>query len=113
MARFQSRERAQSEIVLLDMATFRSASTLLSSDGTRTPGTAALFAEPARKGGTPPWAGDFRPANGTGNGPKNAVGKTFTLELPDGNSGKVVVQGLKNGKGGVILALMGEDAPPF
>src|SRR3954462_9616343 len=45
------------------MATYRSASVLVSSDGTRTPGTAALFAEPARKGGTPPWAGDFRPAN--------------------------------------------------
>jgi hypothetical protein len=95
------------------MATYRSASVLLSSDGTRTPGTAALFAEPARKGGTPPWAGDFRPANGAGNVPKNAVGKTFTLELPDGSTGKVVVQSLKSGKGGVVLALMGEDAPPF
>ncbi|MBB2948879.1 hypothetical protein FB565_008665 [Actinoplanes lutulentus] len=95
------------------MATFRSASVLLSSDGTRTPGTAALFAEPARKGGVPPWAGDFRPANSAGNGPKNAVGKTFTLELPDGSTGKVVVQSLKSGKGGVVLALMGEDAPPF
>ena len=69
--------------------------------------------EPARKGGTPPWAGDFRPANSAGNGPKNAVGKTFTLELPDGSTGKVVVQSLKSGKGGVMLALMGEDAPPF
>jgi hypothetical protein len=113
MARFQSRERAQSEIVLLDMATFRSASTLLSSDGTRIPGTAALFTEPGREGGTPPWAGDFRPANGAGNGPKNTVGKTFTLELPDGSTGKVVVQSLKSGKGGVTLALLGEDAPPF
>jgi hypothetical protein len=95
------------------MATYRSAAVLLSSDGTRTPGTAALFAEPARKGGTPPWAGDFRPANSAGNGPKNAVGKTFTLELPDGSTGKVVVQSLKSGKGGVVLALMGQDAPPF
>jgi hypothetical protein len=34
------------------------------------------------------------------------------LELPDGSTGKVVVQS-KNGKGGVVLALMGEDAPPF
>jgi hypothetical protein len=113
MARFPSPEQAPSAIALLHMATFRSASTLLSADGTRTPGTAALFSEPARKGGTPPWAGDFRLANGSGNGPKNAVGKTFTLELPDGSTGKVVVQSLKNGKGGVILALMGEDAPPF
>jgi len=113
MARFSSRERAQSEIALLHMATYRSASTLLSSDGTRTPGTAALFTEPGRKGGTPPWAGDFRPANSAGNGPKNPVGRTFTLELPDGSTGKVVVQSLKSGKGGVTLALMGEDAPPF
>jgi hypothetical protein len=95
------------------MATYRSDSVLLASDGTRTPGRAALFAEPARKGGTPPWAGDFRPAASAGNGPKNAVGKTFTLELPDGSTGKVVVQGIKRGKGGVVLALMGEDAPPF
>lgn len=106
-------QRAQSGIALLYMATYRSASVLLSSDGTRTPGTAALFVEPARKGGIPPWAGDFRPANSAGNGPKNAVGKTFTLELPDGSTGKVVVQSLKRGKGGVVLALMGEDAPPF
>ena len=65
------------------------------------------------QGWDPPWAGDFRPANSAGNGPKNAVGKTFTLELPDGSTGKVVVQSLKSGKGGVVLALMGEDAPPF
>jgi hypothetical protein len=84
------RARAQSGIALRYMATYRSASVLVSSDGTRTPGTAALFAEPARKGGTPPWAGDFRLANSAGNGPKNAVGKTFTLELPDGSTGKVV-----------------------
>lgn len=95
------------------MATFRSASVLLAADGTRISGTAALFAEPARKGGTPPWAGDFRLANDAGNGPKNAVGKTFTLELPDGSTGKVVVQNLKSGKGGIVLALMGQDAPPF
>src|SRR3954454_7814899 len=104
---------AQFGIALPYMATYRSASVLLSMDGTRTPGTAALFSEPARKGGIPPWAGDFRPANGSGNGPKDAVGKTFTLEMPDGRTGKVVVQGLKSGKGGVVLALMGEDAPPF
>jgi hypothetical protein len=95
------------------MATFRSASTLISSDGTRTLGTAALFTEPGRKGATPPWAGDFRPANDAGNGPKEAVGKTYTLELPDGRTGKVVVQNRKSGKGGVTLALMGVDAPPF
>jgi hypothetical protein len=95
------------------MATFRSAATLLSSDGTRTPGTAALFTEPGRQGGIRPWAGDFRLANGAGNGPKDAVGKTFTLELPDGSTGKVVVQSVKSGKGGVMLALMGQDAPPF
>ena len=87
MAQFPSPHRAQSAIALRYMATYRSASTLLSSDGTRTPGTAALFTEPGRKGGTPPWAGDFRPANGPGNVPKNAVGRTFTLELPDGSTG--------------------------
>ena len=112
-AQLSWREAVQSGIALPYMATYRSACVLLSSDGTRTPGTAALFTEPARKGGTPPWAGDFRPANSAGNGPKNAVGKTFTLELPDGSTGKVVVQSLKSGKGGVVLALMGEDAPPF
>jgi len=95
------------------MATYRSASTLISSDGTRTPGTAALFAEPGRKGGIPPWAGDFRPANGAGIIGADAVGKAFMLELPGGGTGKVVVQALKNGKGGLTLVLMGEDAPPF
>ncbi|MCO8271557.1 hypothetical protein M1L60_13235 [Actinoplanes sp. TRM 88003] len=95
------------------MATYRTASTLLSSDGTRTQGTAALFSEPGRKGGTPPWAGDFRPANDAVDLGKSAVGQTFTLELPDGSTGKVVVQSLKSGRGGVTLALMGEDAPPF
>lgn len=95
------------------MPTFRSASTLLSSAGTRIPGTVALFTEPGRKGGVPPWAGDFRPADGAGVIPENVVGKTFILELADGSSGRVVVQSLKRGKGGVTLALMGEDTPPF
>ena len=95
------------------MATYRSASTLISSDGTRTPGTAALFAEPGRKGGFPPWAGDYRPANDVAVLGTDAVGKPFTLELPDGSTGKVVVQGLKKGRGGLTVALMGEDAPPF
>jgi hypothetical protein len=94
------------------MATYRSAAALLSSDGTRTPGTAALFTEPGRGGRINPWAGDFRPATDAAS-PKDAVGKTFTLELPDGSTGKVVVQSLKTGKGGVTLALMGEDAAPF
>ena len=95
------------------MATYRTASTLLSSDGTRISGTAALFTEPGHKDGSRPWAGDFRPADGAGHVGKSAVGRTFTLELPDGSSGKVVVQSLKTGKGGLTLALMGEDAPPF
>ncbi|MEU8821601.1 hypothetical protein [Actinoplanes sp. NPDC048796] len=95
------------------MTTYRTASILVSSDGTLTPGTAALFAEPGRKGATPLWAGDFRPANDARKIDENAVGKTFTLQLPDGSTGKVVVQRLKSGKGGVTLALMGEDAPPF
>jgi hypothetical protein len=100
------------DIVLLDMATYRSAAALLSADGTRTPGTAALFTEPGRKGRVPPWAGDFRPATDSGV-PKGAVGKTFTLELPDGRTGKVLVQSVKGGKGGVTLALLGEDLAPF
>jgi hypothetical protein len=85
---------------------------LLSEDGTRTPGTVALFTEPGRKGGIPPWAGDFRPAADSPD-IKNAVGKTLTLEMPDGRSGKVVVQGLKGGSKNAVLALMGEDQAPF
>ena len=94
------------------MATYRSAAVLLSADGTRTPGTAALFTEPGRKGHIAPWAGDFRPAS---DAPaiKNAVGKTLTLELPDGRTGKVLVQSLKSGKNGITVALMGEDLAPF
>jgi hypothetical protein len=106
------RERGRRDIASLNMATFRSAAVLLSADGTRTSGTAALFTEPGKRGGVPPWAGDFRPATSAGS-PKNAVGKTFTLELPDGRTGRVVVQGLKTGKGGITLALMGEDVAPF
>jgi hypothetical protein len=94
------------------MATYRSPAVLLSADGTRTSGTAALFTEPGRKGGIPPWAGDFRPAADSPD-ISNAVGKTLTLEMPDGRSGKVVVQGRKGGSKNVILALMGEDQPPF
>lgn len=95
------------------MPTYRTASTLLSSEGIRTEGTVALFTEPGRRGGIRPWAGDFRPADGAGNIGDDVVGRTFTLELPDGSTGKVVVQSRKNGKGGVTLALMGQDTPPF
>src|SRR5436305_5155841 len=42
------------------MATYRSPAVLRSADGTVVSGTAALFTEPARKGGIAPWAGDFR-----------------------------------------------------
>jgi hypothetical protein len=94
------------------MATYRSSAALLSADGTRTPGTVALFTEPGHGGRVPPWAGDFRPAADS-RGPKDAVGRTFTLEMPDGRTGKVVVQRLKTGKGGVTLALLGEDLAPF
>jgi hypothetical protein len=94
------------------MATYRSPAVLLSADGTRMSGTVALFAEPARKGGVPPWAGDFRPA-ADANSIKNAVGATLTLEMPDGRSGKVVVQSLKGGTKAGVLALMGKDLPPF
>ena len=94
------------------MATYRSPAVLLSADGTRTPGTVALFTEPGRKGGTAPWAGDFRVAADSPD-IKNAVGKTLTLEMPDGRSGKVVVQSLKGGSKSTILALMGEGLAPF
>jgi hypothetical protein len=94
------------------MATYRSAAVLLSADGTRTPGTAALFTEPGRKGRIAPWAGDFRPATDSA-AIKDVVGKSLTLELPDGRTGKVVVQSVKSGKGGTTLALMGEDVAPF
>ena len=94
------------------MATYRSPAVLLFTDGTRTSGTVALFTEPARKGGIAPWAGDFRPA-ADARAIKNPVGKTLTLEMPDGRSGKVVVQSLKGGSKNVVLALLGEDLAPF
>jgi hypothetical protein len=103
---------SRSDISLLDMATFRSAAALLSADGTRTPGTVALFTEPSRGGKIPPWAGDFRPATDS-RSPKDAVGRTFTLEMPDGRTGKVVIQSSKVGKNGMTLALLGEDSAPF
>lgn len=94
------------------MATYRSPAILLSTDGTRTSGTAALFTEPARKGGIAPWAGDFRLANDAKR-LKNPVGMTLTLEMPDGRSAKVVVQGLKGGSKNTVLALLGEGPAPF
>lgn len=99
-------------ISLADMATYRTTAVLLSADGVRTPGTAALFTEPGAKGRTPPWAGDFRPAADAA-GIKVVTGTALLLELPDGRSGKVVVQSIKRGKGGVTLALLGEDLAPF
>jgi hypothetical protein len=94
------------------MATYRSPAVLRSVDGAATSGTVALFAEPARKGGIPPWAGDFRPA-ADANSIKNPVGKTLTLEMPDGRSAKVLVQSLKGGSKATILALLGEGVAPF
>ncbi|GAA2399442.1 hypothetical protein Cme02nite_08340 [Catellatospora methionotrophica] len=94
------------------MATYRSPAVLLSADGTRTSGTAALFSEPGRKGGLRPWAGDFRVATESA-GVEIPVGMALTLEMPDGRSGKVVVQSRKGGSKNTILALMGEDQAPF
>ena len=39
-----------------------------------------------RNGRIAPWAGDFRPATDA-RSPKDAVGKTFTLEMPDAVQG--------------------------
>jgi hypothetical protein len=75
-------------------------------------GTAALFTEPARKGGVPPWAGDFRPA-ADAKRIKDPVGKTLTLEMPDGRSASVLVQRQKGGTKAPVLALLGEDEAPF
>jgi hypothetical protein len=94
------------------MATYRSSAVLVSADGTRTSGSAALFTEPGRKGGIPPWAGDFRIAAGS-TAIKNPVGKMLTLEMPDGRSAKVVVQSLKGGSKNTVLALLGEGVAPF
>lgn len=94
------------------MATYRSPAVLLSADGTRMLGTAALFTEPGRKGGIAPWAGDFRLAADSAS-IKDPVGKTLTLEMPDGRSAKVVVQSLKGGSKNTVLALMGEGLAPF
>jgi hypothetical protein len=94
------------------MATYRSPAVLLSADGTRVSGTAALFTEPGRKGGIPPWAGDFRLAADSSR-IKNPVGKTLTLEMPDGRCGTVVVQRLKGGSKNTVLALLGEGLAPF
>jgi hypothetical protein len=93
------------------MATFRSTAVLLSTDGSRTSGTAALFTEPAGKSGVSPWAGDFRPSADASI--KDVVGQILTLELPDGRTGKVKVQSVKRGKGGTTLSLLGEDEAPF
>ena len=103
---------APDDISLGHMATYRTTAVLLSADGVRTPGTAALFTEPGGKGHIPPWAGDFRPATDAA-GIKVVTGMALILELPDGRSGKVVVQNVKRGKGGVTLALLGEDLAPF
>ena len=94
------------------MATYRTTAVLLSADGVRTPGTAALFTEPGGKGDISPWAGDFRPATDAA-GIKVVTGMALILELPNGRSGKVVVQNVKRGKGGVTFALLGEDLAPF
>jgi hypothetical protein len=76
------------------------------------PGTVALFTEPARKGGVAPWAGDFRPAADASR-IKDPVGKTLTLEMPDGRSARVLVQAQKGGAKTAVLALLGEDLAPF
>lgn len=94
------------------MATYRSPAVLRSADGTAMSGTAALFTEPARKGGVPPWAGDFRPA-ADATSIKNPVGKILTLEMPDGRWAKVLVQSQKGGTKATVLALLGENLAPF
>ena len=95
-----------------NMPTYRSPAVLRAADGTAMAGTAALFTEPARKGGAAPWAGDFRPA-ADAKRIKDPVGKTLTLEMPDGRSARVLVQGQKGGTKAAVLALLGEDEAPF
>jgi hypothetical protein len=87
--------------------------TLVLADGSRAPGAANLSLDSAPPGRLQSWSGRFR-ADAPSADVFNAVGGNLPLELPNGQTGHVLVQSLDNVVSPTpTLRLLGNGAPPF
>jgi len=95
------------------MNNYAGPATLVLADGSRAPGAVNLRLDPAGSGRPPSWSGRFRADNSSAN-VFNAVGGNLPLELPNGQTGQVLVQSLDNAVSSThTLQLLGNGAPPF
>jgi len=94
------------------MSCYEGPATLVLADGTRAAGTANLRLELAAPGRVS-WSGWYR-TDAPGADVFNAVGGNLPLELPNGQTGQVLVQSMDNAMSGTpVLRLFGNGEPPF
>ena len=94
------------------MSTYTGPATLLLADGARESGTANLRTDDARNGRLRSWDGNFSPDNPTID-LFNSIGGNLPLELPNGQTGEVLLQSLNGTASGVIIRLPGSGPQPF
>jgi hypothetical protein len=90
------------------MSTYTGLATLVLTDGTREQGVVTLRSKRDQPGGPRSWSGSFRPDNPSA-GLVNSIGANVPLELPIGETGEVLVQGME----GNAVQLVGSGPAPF
>jgi hypothetical protein len=94
------------------MATYTGLATLVLADGTREQGLVALRAERAEPGQPRPWSGNFRPDNPSAD-LVNSLGANVPIELPIGETGEVLLQGVEGTGSDTTVRLVGSGPQPF
>jgi hypothetical protein len=94
------------------MATLTGLATLVLPDGTRVQGIGSLRSERAEPGRERPWGGSFRPDSPS---PDlfRSLGCTVHIELPTGETGEVLVEGVEGSGQDTAVRLVGSGPPPF
>jgi hypothetical protein len=94
------------------MATYTGLATLVLADGTREQGLVALRSQRAEPGGPRSWGGSFRPDDPSADF-SASLGTTVPLELPIGETGEVLVEGVEGTGGDAAVRLVGSGPQPF
>jgi hypothetical protein len=94
------------------MSTYTGLATLVLADGTREQGVVALRSERARPGQLRSWSGTFRPDNPSAD-LVNSLGANVPIELPIGETGEVLLQGMEGTGQDSAIRLVGTGPQPF
>jgi hypothetical protein len=94
------------------MATYTGLATLTLADGTRQQGLVSLRSRRPEPGRPRPWDGSFRPDDPDVDF-AGSLGSTVPVELPIGETGEVVLEGVEGTGRDTTVRLIGSGTPPF